>query len=59
MSIRDAIQIFETSPGLYAVRVSYAGQVRETIEVTRDDAWAVGCDMLADIIDSLQDTDPA
>lgn len=54
MSIRDAIQIVETSPGLHAVRVSYAGQIREEIEVPRDDAWEVGVSLLADIIDSIE-----
>jgi hypothetical protein len=52
--MREAINIIETSPGLYCVRVSWAGQVREDIEVLRDDAWEVGVSLLADIIDATE-----
>jgi hypothetical protein len=52
--MREAINIIETSPGLYCVRVSWAGQVREDIEVSRDDAWEVGVSLLADIIQATE-----
>jgi hypothetical protein len=52
--MREAINIIETSPGFYCVRVSWAGQVREDIEVLRDDAWEVGVSLLADIIDATE-----
>jgi hypothetical protein len=52
--MREAINIIETSPGLYCVRVSWAGQVREDIEVSRDDAWETGVSLLADIIDATE-----
>lgn len=51
--MREAIQITKTSPGLYSVRVSWAGQVREEIEVAQDDAWEVGVSLLADILEGV------
>jgi hypothetical protein len=49
--MREAINIIETSADLFCVRVTYAGQVREEIEVSRADAWEVGVRLLCDIID--------
>lgn len=51
--MREAIQIVKTSADLYCVRVSWAGQVREETEVSREDAWEVGVSLLADILEGV------
>lgn len=48
--MREAINIIETSPGLFCVRVAWGGQIREEIEVTREDAWEVGVSLLCDVL---------
>lgn len=49
--MREAINIIETSPGLFCVRVALNGQIREETEVSREDAWEVGVGFICDILE--------
>lgn len=54
MNIRDHITITQTSPGLYAARAVWGDIVMEATELSHEDAWPVGYELLCDMMEADQ-----